>query len=165
MYTAQNGNTAYKYYEPDYYNLDVHKKTSIRKDNVNKTRVRPVNKAKTVSCVLICFVIALSIVFRYGEITRLNNNVNKAKRQLSQLQKSNEQMGIRIDGSIDLKKIEMLAINELGMKRPEKYQITYIKLKNNDYGEVIKETLVKKSIKEKITNISNIINNVLAYLY
>ena len=41
-----------------------------------------------------------------------------------------------LEKNIDLKKIEEIAVTKLGMQRPEKHQLVYISMKNNDYCEV-----------------------------
>ena len=48
---------------------------------------------------------------------------------------ANEKLQFEIDRSLDLKKVEAVAQNELGMRRAEKYQTVYIDLEQVDYVE------------------------------
>ena len=55
------------------------------------------------------------------------------------LTKENSNKKISIEQSIDLKKIEEIAISQYGMQRLDKNQTVYVKVVQDDYGEVVSD--------------------------
>jgi cell division protein FtsL len=132
-----NSSSAYKYEQKEYYvprrQVEEHKVVKIKEFAEQK------NKMKTVFSVLVCSAITFFMIFRYTAITEASNTVNSYKKELNNMQRITEQTQVQLDRSVDLKKVEEIAKNRLGMDRPEKSQIVYVKLKKNDYSEVLGE--------------------------
>lgn len=78
---------------------------------------------------------AFVVLYRAVIITDKCNAVEKKQDELNALVTANEKLQFEIDRSLDLKKVEAVAQNELGMRRAEKYQTVYIDLAPVDYVE------------------------------
>jgi cell division protein FtsL len=165
MLAAQKGSNAYQYQQQEYYTREQQQELNQYPKVKSKTKVKKISKLKMILSVLICFSIAFGIMLRYVAITEANNKVSSYKRQLSQLQRANEQMQVELDRSIDLKKVEEIAKSKLGMRRPEKYQMVYVELKKNDYAEIVNEQAHDSGRHGNFANILGVIHNVLEYLY
>ena len=61
------------------------------------------------------FLLLLTISYRNSQINEQFNNVQKMKRELSTLQKENEQLKVSIENGLNLNTIEKLAKEKLGM--------------------------------------------------
>lgn len=61
--------------------------------------------------------------------------------ELSELTETNNNKKIQLEKSVDLKKIEEIAISQYGMQRPDKNQIVYVRVVQSDYGEVINSSM------------------------
>ncbi len=139
MSTYYNGTSAYKIDDIEY---------GVRsnvKDNIAKRQqVRESKKAAFVKRVRVfatfagVFAIALGLLFTNAMIIEKSSTVNDMQNELTELTEANNQIILDIEKNLDLKKIEEIAINELGMKRPDKYQIVYVNVEQNDYAEVAK---------------------------
>jgi cell division protein FtsL len=165
LLAAQKSSNAYKYQEQEQYISSRQPKSNENKTVKLKPEARGIEKLKTILGVLICFGVAFCIIFRYAAITEASNKIDNYKKQLSQIKRVNEQLQVELDRSIDLKKVEEIARTKLGMKRPEKYQNVYVKLKRNDYAEVVDRQLEDNNQQGGFAIINRIINNVLEYLY
>lgn len=139
MSSYYNGTSAYKIDDIEYgVSRDV-------KDNIAKRQqIRQSKKAAFIKRMRVCatfvgvFAVALGILFTNAVIIEKSSAVNDMQSQLTELTEANNQMILDIEKNLDLKKIEEIAINELGMKRPDKYQIVYVNVEQNDYAEVAK---------------------------
>ena len=66
------------------------------------------------------------------------------KKELSSLQKENEQLKVNIANGLNLTNIEKLAKEKLGMQKLTNKQIVYVSLPKKDYVESASEKVVIK---------------------
>lgn len=162
MLPAQKGSSAYKYQQQEY----ILKK---QPDNANTPKVRPkekgINKIRTLSGVLLCFGIAFFVILRYAAIAEESSQIEAYRKQLSQLKRNNEQMQVELERTVNLERVEEIATNRLGMRRPEKYQTVYITIEKNDYAEVVYEQPDNNNSLGGLSTVMTMINNVLEYLH
>lgn len=91
------------------------------------------------------FIILLTISYRNSQINEKFNHVQTLKRELSSLQKENEQLKVSIENSVNLNTVEKLAKEKLGMQKLTNKQTIYITLPKKDYVEsAIEEVIVKE---------------------
>lgn len=164
MPAAQKSSSAYKIQELAYDIPEHEEKRRISRKRKAKNEMGGREKFKTICTVLVCFGVAFYIILRYAAITEANSKVESMKKQLTKLESANQQTQVELDRSIDLKKVEEVAENKLGMQRPEKFQTVYVNLQSNDYAEVAKQP--EKVKKQGIFGMMmKRITNVLEYLY
>ena len=139
MSTYYNGTSAYKIDDIEY-----SVRSDVKENIAKRHQLRESKKAAFVKRVRVfatfagVFAIALGLLFTNAVIIEKSSTVNDMQKELSELTETNNQMVLDIEKNLDLKKIEEIAINELGMKRPDKYQIVYVNVEQNDYAEVAK---------------------------
>ena len=88
------------------------------------------------------FVILLTISYRNSQINEKFNKVQNLKRELSTIQKENEQLKVGIENSLNLNNIEKIAKEELGMQKLTSNQTIYITLPKKDYVETASEEVI-----------------------
>ncbi|NLY42442.1 MAG: hypothetical protein GX066_00375 [Clostridiaceae bacterium] len=162
MLPAQTGSNAYRYQQQEYVYDNQQNNLNIPADHPKGGGVQ---KIRTLLQVLLCFGVAFFIILRYAAIAEESSQVEAYKKQLNQLKRNNEQMQVELDRSINLQKIEEIAKNRLGMRRPEKYQIVYVTIEKKDYAEVVYEQPDKDNRLGGLSTLMTIINNVLEYLH
>ena len=162
---TQRGNTAYRLEEYDYQPYERKKRSEEVKKAKVQQKPKKQDKLKTMLSIMAAFAVAFIMLLRYVAITEASSNVDRLKKELANLQSANQHMQVQIDGSVDLKKVEEVAINKLGMRRPEKYQTVYVNLKQTDYAEVVGGKKGKAKTQGNFGLIMNSITNVLEYLY
>ena len=113
------------------------------KENIEKRRIaRETRKVtfwqqtRVMLGVLSVFGLALGILFTNAIILEKSSEVNNMQAELNAITEANTQTVLAIEKSVDLKRIEEIAINELGMKHPDKYQIIYVNVEQNNYAEI-----------------------------
>ncbi len=141
MSNYYNGTSAYKINDFDYVTENIHN-TGVKEKIETRRVVRLSKKAAFLSRVrmavalLSVFGVALGILFTNAVIIEKSSAVNDMQAQLNALTEANNQTVLDIERSLDLKKIEEIAIGELGMKHPDKYQVVYVNVEQNNYGEI-----------------------------
>ena len=111
-----------------------------------KVRARNKRNAKTVATILLGLVVCLFMCYRYAAIYGQSVDYSKKMSELRDVEAKNMQLVMEIEKSVDLKKIEEYAINELGMVRPQRYQIRYVTPQVEDKME--KTEIAQKNIWE-----------------
>ena len=84
----------------------------------------------------------LTISCRNSQIDKKFNQIQEQKKELSTLQKDNEQLKVSIENSLNIYNIEKVAKEELGMQKLTSKQIVYVTLPKKDYVESASEKIV-----------------------
>ncbi len=93
------------------------------------------------------FILLLTISYRNSQINEKFNQMQTLKRELSSLQKENQQLKVSIENSLNLNTIEKLAKEKLGMQKLTNKQTVYISLPKRDYVESASEEIIVKKQK------------------
>jgi len=88
------------------------------------------------------FVILLTISYRNSQINEKFSKVQTLKRELSAVQKENEQLKVSIENSLNLNNVEKVAKEKLGMQKLTNKQTIYITLPKKDYVESASEEVI-----------------------
>ena len=150
-----SGNLAYN--EPARESYGNHSK----RDSVKHVKkVSRASYAIAVFYIVIIFAIAFFIVMREVNIAQESNKVNALTVQLEDARTQNKRATLELESSVDLKRIEQIATEKYGMARPEKNQIVYINVKQNDFTEKVSKkdtvTVVADSVEDGIKNLFGI---------
>ena len=94
---------------------------------------------KNVLFIITIFLILLAISYRSSLINERFSIIQKEKEKLSALQKTNDQLEVSIESSLNLKNVEETAKEKLGMQKLENDQKVYVSLDKKDYVETSTE--------------------------
>lgn len=123
--------------------VKVNKK--VNKNTKNKAKLN--TKSKATLYVVIAFIALFAVCYRNSQITESFNKKEELKKELGSIQKENEQLKVNIENSLNLKNIEQMAKEMLGMQKLDNSQKVYINLPKKDYIESASEEVV---IEEKL---------------
>ena len=105
--------------------------------------------AKVMFCAVIVAASAALMISRGVEVHETELEISKLQKQLAAAESVTCQKTFNLENSIDLKTVEDVATNKLGMKRPEKYQTIYINVEKNDSTEITAKEVEGVSKKSK----------------
>ena len=134
-----SGTTAYNYgsaapYQTPY----TQPKPRLVEVAAPKTNTNARSNAKLLFLYLMMlFIVASGMVYSKVLLMQAQTNVENLQEQVATLTEENNIKKIQIEQNIDLKKIEEIAISQYGMQRPDKNQIVYVKVIQDDYAEII----------------------------
>lgn len=134
--------------EPDVQRRRQSQKKKLRvvedlpRQDVKISKEQKKRQTKLTLIVVGIFILLLTISYRNSQINEKFNQVQNSKRELSSLQKENEQLKVSIENSLNLNTIEKLAKEKLGMQKLTNKQTVYINLPKKDYVESASEEII-----------------------
>lgn len=114
----------------------------LPRQEVKLSKEQKKRQIKLTIIVISIFILLLTISYRNSQINEKFNQVQTSKKELSSLQKENEQLKVSIENSLNLNTIEKLAKEKLGMQKLTNKQTIYVTLPKKDYVESATEKLI-----------------------
>lgn len=109
-------------------------------------------KMKVIGLVILAFSFAIVIMLRYAVITELSYKIDKYNTVYNTLKDNNTKKVIDIQSMVDLGNIKKIAEDRLGMQKPDKFQIVYVKVPRTDFTDVSVDNKNEKQIDSSIFN-------------
>lgn len=135
---------------------DVYEENTVLKAKKRYKNNRKV-KFKLVVSIILVLLAGLTVMYRFAAITQLSYDINKSEKIYNELRNENSMLKVQVETKTDLTEIKEIAETRLGMQKPDKSQVVYIKVPRDDY------TVVMKTQDEAGGNILNVfINKVVA---
>ena len=136
-----NGSNAYKIDD-----VAPYMQTAARPNLVEVPAVRPVSDARSVAkviciCMFIVAMLGAATVYTKVLLMQAQSKVETMEQELATITEDNNNKKIQLEQNIDLKKVEEIAISQYGMQRPDKNQVVYVRVVQNDYGEIINSSV------------------------
>lgn len=131
-------------------------RTTEKKPETSVSKAEKIKITKRIGMILIIFAVLLTISYRNSQINEQFNQVQNLKKELSSIEKENEQLKVNIENSININNIEQAAKEKLGMQKISNKQTVYVNLPKKDYIETASEEVVieeEQNWFEKILNI------------
>ena len=94
-------------------------------------------KFKLVLSILTVFTAGLLIVYRFALITQISYNINESEKAYNVIRNENSLIRMQVERDTDLTRIKETAETRLGMQKPDKSQIVYVRVPKNDYTVVL----------------------------
>ena len=139
MSSYYNGTSAYELDNIDYGTTSVKDNIEARANSRSSRRAAFIKRVQAFSVFFGIFAVAIALLVTNAIIIEKSSTLNEMQTQLAELREENKKKTIDIESNLDHKRIEEIAINELGMKRPDKYQVVYVNVEQNDYAEVMQQ--------------------------
>ena len=147
------------------YSIDEH---SIVDDLVSEAKKSTVKKKKNSK--LFAFICVVYVVSAIASLLIKTANINEQKIALTQIKNEyneilneNKKLEVTINSQIDLRKVEEIAIAQLGMNKPKKSQTVYVITEPKDYGEVFLDDSKGNSGENIFASIVKSLNGIFAY--
>ncbi len=103
-----------------------------KKQQVAVQGVGPQTKLKLVGMVFCCFLLALAVVVQYSRVVGTTREISGREREIAQIQDNNRRLQLEVSRLSSLQRIEEIAVNELGMRRPESGQVVIVSEENQN---------------------------------
>ncbi len=119
----------------------------LPKQTIKISKSQKETQIKLTLLVVGIFILLLTVSYRNSQINEKFNRVQTLKRELSSIEKENEQLKVSIENSVNLNTIQKLAKEKLGMQKLTNKQTIYVTLPKKDYVEAPSEEVVVKEEK------------------
>ena len=147
--------------EPEYKSQRQSRKRKLKvvedlpRQEVKVSKEQKKKQTKVTLTVIAIFILLLTISYRNSQINERFNEVQTLKKELSSLEKENEQLRVNIENGLNLNTIEKLAKEKLGMQKLTNKQTVYVSLPKKDYVESATEEVVIEEEENWFTKIIN----------
>ena len=132
------GNTSSAYDIPPVYPGRTVKSKPVVEEPKQKTTPRTFVRAdlrRVFAVVGIIFCLCCITIYRYAAILESNQIISDLEKQYTDVLATNQALQTKIDRGLEMGEIERFAREELGMMRPEAYQMFYVDMKLSDDGD------------------------------
>ena len=127
-------------YDFEYYGNTARVQTKVqehKQQSKAKAKAKKADMYKTISiCAIMLSLCAGFVISRNVAVYESRNEVITLQKELNELKEYSSQKAFELEQSIDLEEIEKWARTERNMTKPEKYQIVYVNIKQDDITEV-----------------------------
>ena len=115
---------------------DIEKQIKINeKQKKDAIKLEKKKHNQNVALVLAIFLILLTISYRSSLINEKFKDIQNAKQQLASIEKTNGQLEVSIESSLNLSNVEQSAKDKLGMQKLDNSQKVFVTLDKKDYVE------------------------------
>ena len=138
-------------------NKKIHVVKDVPRQEIKVSAEQRKKQLKITLVIIAAFVTLLTISYRNSQINEQFSHVQSLKKDLSNLQKENEQLKVSIENGQNANNLEREAKEKLGMQKLTSKQTVYISLPKEDYVETSSPTIV---IEEEENWFEKIINKI-----
>lgn len=114
---------------------------NLPRQDVKVSKKQKRQQRKLIFTIVGIFLLVLTISCRNSQIDKKFDEIQEQKKELSSVQKENEQLKVNIENSLNLNNIEKVAKDELGMEKLTNKQTVYVTLPKKDYIESASEKI------------------------
>ena len=164
IYNFEYGTTPRKE-EPTYKKRKKSKKDYQKQLKINQEQRKNAIKLekkkhkKNVAYIVAIFFILLSVSYRSSLINEKFSAIQSDKQKLASIEKTNGQLEVSIESSLNLSTIEQAAKEKLGMKKVDNNQKVFVTLDKKDYVECSEE-YAEDNKAEELSWYQKIINSI-----
>ncbi len=128
----------------DYLEEEAPKKQVQKKKSEKRQRAI----AQQISTLVVVFLLSMMLVVQYAYIQNLGYEVSQSKTELKKVQEQNEKIKKEIASLGELQNVEAVAINQMGMHKPQNWEIIYLPRTVQPSEEVTEERKTTKQFEE-----------------
>jgi len=132
-------------------------KSNEEQQRINNLKAEKRRHHKNIAMIVGVFLILLAISYRNSLITERFNEIQDKKSELAAIEKTNGQLEVSIESSLNLGNVEKEAKKSLGMNKLSDKQKVYVTLPKKDYIESTTESI---KIQEESNWFQSLINKI-----
>ena len=133
------------------------KKANEEQQRINNLKAEKRRHHKNIAMIVGIFLILLAVSYRNSLITERFNEIQDKKSELAAIEKTNGQLEVSIESSLNLSNVEKSAKKSLGMNKLSDKQKVYVTLPKKDYIESTTESV---KIEEEANWFQSLINKI-----
>ena len=116
-------------------------KPNEEQQKINNLKAEKRRYHKNIAMIVSIFLILLAVSYRNSLITERFNEIQDKKSELAAIEKTNGQLEVSIESSLNLSNVEKTAKESLGMNKLSDKQKVYVTLPKKDYIETSTESI------------------------
>lgn len=145
-------------------NINNAKSERLKREKERKIALKQEKRKhhKNIAIIISVFLVFLAVSYRNSLITEKFNEIQDKKSLLASIEKTNGQLEVSIEESINLNNVEKEAKEMLGMQKLSNDQKVYVNLNKKDYTESGKSEITYDEGTNWFENLINSIQNIIS---
>lgn len=139
-------------------------KEASKASTKDKAKAKSTVSASTVFTWVLCIAILVMTVCSYMQLNETADEANKLERELAALREENQLLEIEKSQKYGSEQLQKIAVEELGMQKIVKSQITYIKTESGDHTEVAQSDTMRKKDSKLLAGIASGFDRFVEYI-
>ncbi|HAN44011.1 MAG TPA: hypothetical protein DCP97_01330 [Ruminococcaceae bacterium] len=140
------------------YNFDMFDPQARQKSpDLQLIKPQTVKNAFSLRTTALIIIVTLALgfsIYNRAILNEISNDIAYQTKQLNALKLENDRLTAELNAKVSMRNIEEYATTQLGMSKPEPYQINYVKLSQQDKAEVLNSGM-HENLLSAITNLFN----------
>jgi|GEM_PF-348097 len=104
-----------------------------------------VPKAKMIFCIIALAIMGFIVLYRFSVLADMNAAMSRMNEEYNALRNENRLLRVEIETSIDLDKVKQVAETELGMHKPDRFQVIPVSVPKNNYNVVLDQQYIDQA--------------------
>ena len=121
-----------------------------------------VPKAKLFAGVMMLSIMCFVMLYRFSILTDLNSKMGIMTRDLSLIRDENRMLRVDIETSINRDNVKKIAEEQLGMHKPDKFQVVPVSVPKNNYSVVLDQQYIEDASGTKNSFFGNTIDAIIS---
>ncbi len=130
----------------------------------NEKNSKPIVSFKAVASWVLCMVLLAMIAYSYMDLNETASLVNKLQNELEEINEQIQLAEIKQSQKYGSEQIQKIAVEQLGMQKIEKSQITYVNTNSGDHTEITQPKTMLVENSKVLAGIANGFNTILEYI-
>ena len=111
-------------------------KVAEEKKVASRAKAKPVVSGFAVLSWILCMGLLVTIIYSYVVLTETAETANRLEKELADLREETQMLEIQKNQKYGSEQLQQIAVEQLGMQKIEKSQITYVNTNTGDHTEV-----------------------------
>ncbi|HOK42511.1 MAG TPA: cell division protein FtsL [Thermoclostridium caenicola] len=130
---------------PERHETHQPKERQVRVSRVAVPRYAHIPKGRLCFCIVALVAMCFVVLYRFSLLADLNAAMNRMNEEYNTLRNENRLLKVEIETSIDLDRVKQIAETELGMHKPDRFQIVPVSVPKNDYNVVLDQQYIEEA--------------------
>ena len=170
MQTAVKRNVAYDLSRFD--NRQVVREQVAKENTAEQRKKNPKKKEASRTCVsgfavfswILCMALLFMIIYSYVALTETADQLNKLQNKLDDMKEETQMLEIQKSQKYSSEQMQTIAVEQLGMQKLEKSQITYVNTQQGDRAEIIGNETILSGDSKFLAGIANGFHTFVEYI-
>ncbi|MBR5479022.1 MAG: cell division protein FtsL [Clostridia bacterium] len=113
---------------------------------------------------IVCMALFFGIIYSYMRLNEVSAHVSNLQNEIQTIREENQMLEIEKEQMYGSQRLQEIAVNQLGMQKIQKSQITYVNTNAGDYTEIAQSRTMKNGDSTLIAGIARGFNLFIEYI-
>ncbi len=139
-------------------------KADVKAEKTPNQKAKPIVSGFALVSWALCMVLLVGILYSYMVLTETADRASVLQSQLDAMREETQMLEIKKEQKYGSQQLQEIAVNQLGMQKIQKSQITYVNTNTGDYTEVAQTKTMKTNESTILAGLARGFNAFIEYI-